>query len=84
MASSRWPLNGGSLIVGGDFTKAGSVAVNSIAVWSGSAWSALDGAKSGVTIGAGTGQEGQVDSRCSCPVRRSTPAATSTISSPAA
>ena len=53
-------LNGGSLIVGGDFTKAGPVAVNSIAVWSGSAWSALDGAKSGVTIGAGTGQEGQV------------------------
>jgi len=54
-------LNGTSLIVGGDFTKAGSVAVNSLAVWSGSAWSALDGANSGVTIGAATsGEEGQV------------------------
>ena len=54
-------LNGTSLIVGGDFTKAGSVAVNSLAVWSGSAWSALDGAKSGVTIGtAASGAEGQV------------------------
>ena len=54
-------LNGTSLIVGGDFTKAGSVAVNSLAVWSGSAWSALDGANSGVTIGtAASGAEGQV------------------------
>jgi trimeric autotransporter adhesin len=55
-------MNGSSLIAAGDFTKAGSVAVNSIAVWSGSAWSALDGAKSGVTIGTGSGSsEGVVD-----------------------
>jgi hypothetical protein len=55
-------MNGSLLIAGGDFTKAGSVAVNSLAIWSGSAWSALDGAKSGVTIGTGPGSsEGVVD-----------------------
>ncbi len=55
-------MDGGNLIAGGDFTKAGSVAVNSIAVWSGSAWSALDGSRSGVTIGTGSGSsEGVVD-----------------------
>ncbi len=48
-------MNGGNLVAGGDFTKAGSIAVNSVAVWSGSAWSGLEGAKSGVTIGTGTG-----------------------------
>jgi trimeric autotransporter adhesin len=55
-------VNGTSLIVAGDFTKAGPVAVNSIAVWSGSAWSAIDGAGSGVTDGTGsTASEGRVD-----------------------
>ena len=55
-------VNGTSLIVAGDFTKAGSLAVSSIAVWSGSAWSALDGAKSGVTDGTGAGStEGRVN-----------------------
>jgi hypothetical protein len=54
-------LDGTSLVVAGDFTQAGPVTVNSIALWSGSAWSALDGAKSGVTIGTGAGaSEGQV------------------------
>jgi hypothetical protein len=57
---SALALNGGRLIVAGDFTKAGPVAVESIAIWSGGAWSALDGAKSGVTVGKGTGQEGQI------------------------
>lgn len=55
-------VSGTNLIVAGDFTKAGSVAVNSIAIWSGSAWSALDGVKSGVTDGTGTGSsEGRVN-----------------------
>jgi hypothetical protein len=55
-------VDGSSLVAGGDFTKAGSVAVNSLAVWSGSAWAGLDGANSGVTIGSGSGaSEGVVD-----------------------
>jgi trimeric autotransporter adhesin len=55
-------VDGTSLIVAGDFTKAGPVAVNSVAVWSGSAWSALDGAKSGVTDGTGSqASEGRVN-----------------------
>ncbi len=50
-------MHGSDLIVGGDFTHAGSTNVNSIAVWTGSAWQTLDGPNSGVLS---SGDEGAV------------------------
>jgi trimeric autotransporter adhesin len=62
VAAFALAVNGSTLIAGGDFTRAGSVTVNSLAVWSGSAWAGLDGAKSGVTVGTGSSaSEGAVD-----------------------
>jgi hypothetical protein len=40
--------NGEDVYAGGDFTKAGSVSVNSIAEWTGSTWQGIEGAGSGV------------------------------------
>src|SRR5205823_3389749 len=53
-------VNGTKLIAGGDFTSAGSVSVNSLAMWTGSAWQGLAGAGSGVRTYSGS-QEGVVD-----------------------
>jgi hypothetical protein len=49
--------DGSNLYVGGDFTGAGTIDVNSLARWNGSSWSAVDGAHSGVTK---SGEEGVV------------------------
>ncbi|HXJ65486.1 MAG TPA: hypothetical protein VNN79_17150 [Actinomycetota bacterium] len=51
--------DGTNVYVGGDFTVAGTTAVNSLGVWNGSAWHALDGTNSGVVKSS---EEGEVDS----------------------
>jgi hypothetical protein len=60
IAGDSVAVYGGKIVVGGVFTAAGGVAANSVAIWSGSAWSAL-GAGIQDCVGCGPLRPGVVD-----------------------